>query len=227
MLCGDLIYVKEQLAKLGYFSCTDPKKSLPKWLGSNNGLMIFSKMVAEQSGSIDYDANKYMPFPKSTINRGFVYAIFTINDDDKILVVNTHFENAIRKSKLGSIKELSNYLANNLADYNAIKYVMTMGDFNICSNWTWQMHIKDKDQRLYSILSKTLKEECGLDFDIFNGFERSYRQTPVDKSATYDHMFINQNLKKLLKHQEIKDWKDNNLVMSDHYGLMDHFSFQK
>ena len=227
LLCGDLIFLKQQLSNLGYFCCNDPAKSLPRLFGFNNGLMLFSKIMPEKDScnSIDFDSNKYLPFPKSVVCKGFIYSIFKINSNgDKLLIVNTHFESGIRKCKLGAIQELSDYLRNNIANYDEIKYKLCTGDFNICSNWTWENNINDKDKRLYSILSKTLNEKCGLTFDIFNGFERSYRQTKVDKSATYDHMFINDNLKMLLSNQEIKDWKKNKLVVSDHYGLSASFA---
>eukprot|EP01083_Nonionella_stella_P295432 1004116_1 len=218
LICGDLYFANTELSKLGYVVSSDPKQSLPRWFGFNSGLMLYSKIPSQASGAFPYNAT-HLPFPKSLVCRGLIYGIYQINTHDQLLVVNTHFENAVRPAKLSEIEDLAHCL-NTKLNCNGIKYVIVMGDFNICSNDSWELNI-DKEKRLYRTLSDTLRDVCGLQYDLFRDCQRSFRYELTERpNAVYDHMFVNENLHKTTVQQEVKDWVENGLAMSDHFGLM-------
>ena len=222
MLCGDLKFVHTELVKLGYISCTNPKDSLPTFFGLNSGLMIYSKYALETSGSFEYDG-KELPFPKSLVCRGLTYAIYKVTDSESLLIVNTHFENAIRSATESSINALAKYMRESL-NCKEIKYVAVMGDFNICSHGSWELDIVNEEEGLYSKLATALRKECGLKCDLFKECERSFRYELTERpNATYDHMFVNDALKRTCVQYGTKDWNQNGLDMSDHLGLMAHF----
>merc|ERR1719150_964649 len=105
-----------------------------------------------------------------------------------------------------------------------IKYITVMGDFNICSNGSWEESLS-KDQRLYTILSSKLSEQCNLNHDIFGQENRSFRYELKERpNAMYDHMFVTNALKTVNTNALIKDWKERDTVVSDHFGLLAEFN---
>eukprot|EP00483_Globobulimina_turgida_P010529 UN10550 len=187
--------------------------------------MMYSKYTFKECQFQSYD-KQFLSLLRKLVNKGLIAGIFKMKNNESFLLVNTHFENKDKKTKQHSINSLCTYLKNHLKCNNA-NYVLCCGDFNICSNGTWELHIKNKENRLYYTLSKQLSDSCGLHHDLCVGQMRTMRKSSTDKNAIYDHLFVNDNLNAIHVKTQVVDWKQNNVVVSDHYGVMAYFDQQK
>eukprot|EP01083_Nonionella_stella_P308906 1091912_1 len=218
VICGDFDYLHHQLVhSLGYTHYSNPTQSLPSLFGGNNGLMIYSKHRLHSCDSYAFDTNIRRHFSA----KGWLSASIKLSEsnDQKINIINTHLEHANRDYILGQLNVLKHQV-NNTDTFN-----VCLGDFNICSNHTFQENYSTS-HRLYDILSNVMTER-GLPYDLFNNEERTFRITKEEPSASYDHMFVNQELKNKIVSTHLLDYHDTNLVASDHYGLLVHIDQSK
>lgn len=297
---GDFEYLTKKLCDLGYIYYSDPKLSLPKYIGCNNGLVTYSKQPFEykcnsflsknrryglykgwietihklsvnnkENANLNYQENsaekrinrnnndnggnnekKQENYKENKENKDNVQNMENMENKDKLVVFNTHFEHAIRKHKLGQIDEICDAWRRydgsiniNSSDNSGSKNDdndkdscsgnggsfgnrLCLGDFNICSNDSFEEEILSKSDRLYSILTnKFSSKDIGLNNDatIDYQFGQTFRSTKKEPNASYDHIFYNDYVKQWMTKSEIKDYKDGDIVMSDHFGIMSHF----
>ena len=235
MLCGDFEYLAKKLSEIGFIYYTDPKDSLPPYIGINSGLVTFSKQPIYKYKCHTFKSQRLAKYVK----RGCVLTVFKLNDNEnqetEMMVVNTHFENIVAKYKIDQMNEVADvikeYRSENDIDGNDDNVcLLSCGDFNICSNGTWELKIPKK-QRLYQKLCDTFAKN-GLNYDCVNeleisGIERTFRQTKVDYQASYDHVFMTEKLKEMIVKTQVQDYKQGDTVMSDHYGILVKFQRNK
>ena len=135
---------------------------------------------------------------------------------DRLSLINTHLEHEKRDYKLSQLRVIDEQLQCN--EGNTMR--VCLGDFNICSNHTFESRYRDGD-RLYNIL-EDLMTANGMEHDLIKDDERTFRVTEKEPNAAYDHVFVNQKMKDAVVSTQIVDYSDteNDVVASDHYGLL-------
>eukprot|EP01084_Bolivina_argentea_P152726 266360_1 len=214
ILCGDFEYLHKQLVNnLGYTYYSNPKQTLPKIFGGNNGLMIYSKYKLDSCNSYSFNTNIRRFFSA----KGWISTNIKLleSENEKITIINTHLEHSNRNYKLKQLETLSTQI-----NCDKSKYRICLGDFNICSRHTFEEEYESPN-RLYDILSDSMNEK-GLKYDLFNDVERTFRVTDKEPNSCYDHIFVDESVARMITATYIKDYHDkkNDIVMSDHYGLM-------
>ena len=215
LICGDFEYLHNELVNnLGYKYYSNPKETLPTIWGGNNGLMVYSKYAMNECRSYAFDTKIRRRFSA----KGWITTKIKTSEsnDDTLHLINTHLEHRNRDFKLKQLDVLNNEIKGGDSD----KYRICLGDFNVCSRYTFEDDY-EKPDRLYDILENMMKEN-DLKYDLYNGVERTFRMTKEEPNACYDHVFVNKSVKDIVDGTYIMDYSDDNtdLVMSDHYGLL-------
>ena len=213
LVCGDFKYLHDELVNnMGYKYYSDPKQTLPTIWGGNNGLMIYSKYKINECKSYSFDNKIRRRFSA----KGWISAKLKMDNDDTLQIINTHLEHSNRDYKLKQLDVIKETINND--DNGNDKYRMCLGDFNICSRHTFENDYQ-RPKRLYDIL-ETIMSDNGLKYDLFNGVERTFRKTKEEPHSCWDHIFVNQNVKSIVDGTYVMDYSDDDLNMSDHYGLL-------
>ncbi|ETO26338.1 hypothetical protein RFI_10798 [Reticulomyxa filosa] len=118
---------------LGYTYTTNPYQTLPLF-GQNNGLMIFSKIPLDNLANRSFALNTRRLFTQ----KGLLATRVCVGDNN-ILLINTHLEHRNNRYKLGQIQQIKEEVQELLKKFPAMqRYQCILGDFNICSNYTFE-----------------------------------------------------------------------------------------
>ncbi|ETO14860.1 hypothetical protein RFI_22505 [Reticulomyxa filosa] len=231
LFCGDFLKLRKELQELGYTYHTDPLQSFNEkseeygnfleWIFGrlyNHGLVIFSKLPITASHTRVFSP-KYRRYFRW---RGFLCAQVQINGTSNLHIINTHLETTNCQAKLGQINAIKQYVLTRIKAKDidlGRDHLLIAGDFNICSNYTWDSHLH-VSERMYTILCENMKE-IGLGDDLFANAKKTFWYNNSDESL--DHMFVSGKLFSKIKHKEVVDYKDNVRHVSDHLGLWAEF----
>eukprot|EP01084_Bolivina_argentea_P227829 384863_1 len=217
LLCGDYIYVQKHLIKQGYIYHTDPKLSVPIF-GSSSGLVIFSKYPIINSISKTFEHRRPCRY------KGYIYANISIPNLHNIKIINTHLEHRQFDMKFEQMREIINGINNRILDYNNNdieqnnKTLLCVGDFNVCSNFTF-------GGNGYDLLCEFMGN-VGLNIDLYSDTTRTYCKSKQRcGTKSFDHFFINDNAKKYVQKSQVVDYRNEERIMSDHLGLLTTFQF--
>lgn len=240
---GTVIFSKYPMYNI-YESCFDSKyRRFGRWkgyvsclikLGTNNSIMDDISIGIDQNGVGSISNPNSRSSNVITVVNTHLEPFNTNYKRLQIAELCNHVTNCIQDSKDSVIVRNSNINVENNGVNDGFKAVC-MGDFNICSNFSWDSHVP-MHQRLYFQLENTMKQ-IGMNFDLFKGYSNTYRDMSEYKSKkckirkskskrkkkgseTIDHMFVSDEMKKNVILQETVDYKNNNgCIMSDHLGL--------
>ena len=130
LLCGDYLFVKENLIKLGYIHHSDPKESTP-FFGSSSGCVIFSKYPIITSSSNIFKNRRIFRC------KGWIYTHISISNNIDFKIVNTHLETFDFDMRFEQMKEITNDIDENVINRHkndTQSFILCLGDFNVCSN---------------------------------------------------------------------------------------------
>lgn len=214
ILCGDYLFVKKELIKLGYIYHNDPKLSTP-YFGSSSGCVIFSKFPIINSSSNVFKNKRFARY------KGWVHANIAIPNIHNLKIINLHLEHKDKDLREKQINEIVCDINDDMDTNHCIDIkgmVLCLGDFNVCSNDSF-------GDGEYGLLCKQMRI-VGLNTDLYNETERTYSKiVPRQGTQSLDHLFINDECKEFVGKCQLVDYKNDIRIMSDHLGLMTTFQF--
>lgn len=186
----------QTLKEAGY-NHTIPTESLPRFLGQNCGLLIFSKFPILSSHSEIFDYSSLTEYPN---NKGFISIDIEINNKP-IVVCTTHLDAHSPQSRLPQLEQIFNYLKKRKDENNQI---LLMGDLNIPTNSSEYLHLEDTCKQL------GLRDVVHIEKTHIYG-------------ATLDHLFISNDFS--LNKKAASFWESPTIgMLSDHAAM--EFSLQ-
>ena len=103
-------------------------------------------------------------------------------------------------------------------DDNTYCYKLCLGDFNVCSNFSF-------GDNGYNILCDEMTI-LGLNTDLYNNTKRTYCKKMIRVGTqSLDHMFVDDKLKEYVKKCQVVDYRNDERIASDHLGLLTTFQF--
>jgi len=191
--------LSRELAAMGLVYNTTSITS-PPLFGQNSGLSVFSRIPLVNCEIINFIHTDEI------INRkGFLMVQFEWNDN-RIILINTHFDSRKSETKKKQIYQLAGYVETlfQSLDKSVNFYFMVCGDFNICSS--------ENKVSLYKELTGSL-----FGYDIFGPPSLSTHM----HGGSLDHFFVDKNDKIKVEKSEVKNYVDlkTGISVSDHFAL--------
>lgn len=193
---GNYLLLERLMLERGFAYQASSEQTIPKYLGQNSGLVIYSKYPIVRSKSYFY---KDRSLHEKINNKGYIIAELA-NNGHPIYVATTHLDAADRKIRRAQLQELIQQLQSEIKLQSVTPLVILAGDLNILGNNEEFDDVKK--------MMQTMKLQ-----EIFTEHKATYND-----GTALDHMFLSREF--LVRRKETRMFvSQNDEPVSDHHAL--------
>ena len=194
------VQLAELMVEKGFAFHATSEDTIPKYMGQNSGLVIYSKYPILRSRSWIYKDRSLHEKPN---NKGYIIAEILVGRT-LVYIATTHLDAGEKHVRQKQLEELVRVLGREIV--RSPPFVILAGDLNVLRN----------DGEFENVEKFTKKLDLK---EVFTDHLATYKD-----GSTLDHMFVSRNF--AIGHKEIRKFvTKNNEPVSDHYALWANLIF--